>query len=351
VTQGPAPAGDPAGSSDDEPRFTVAAVASRLGVAPATLRTWDRRYGVGPSAHAFGSHRRYTSRDIERLLVMRRLVVDGVPPSEAARVALRTDRPTPAPTADLGPSAEEPLPGSLLPDEPVGDEPAAGAEPPVSGVAPAGGGGGRVLAMPGATPEVRGLARAAMALDARTMTAVVRESLRAHGVASTWHHLLVPVLHAIGERWEATGVGVDVEHLLSESALVGLREARAAASPLGEPRVVLCSAADDYHALPVHVLAAALAEQRIGARVLGGAVPPAALSAAVRRVRPAVTFCWSSMPSTGDPRYLDAVPALAPATSVVVGGRGWDEALLPRGVEVVRDVPHAVAVIAARLGR
>ncbi len=30
--------------------LSVAAVARRIGIAPATLRTWDRRYGLGPSA-------------------------------------------------------------------------------------------------------------------------------------------------------------------------------------------------------------------------------------------------------------------------------------------------------------
>ena len=39
--------------------LTVAAVARRMGVAPATLRTWDRRYGVGPGEHEAGTHRRY----------------------------------------------------------------------------------------------------------------------------------------------------------------------------------------------------------------------------------------------------------------------------------------------------
>ncbi|MFM8693986.1 MAG: transposase, partial [Actinomycetota bacterium] len=29
----------------EDERLTVASVARRLGVAPATLRTWDRRYG------------------------------------------------------------------------------------------------------------------------------------------------------------------------------------------------------------------------------------------------------------------------------------------------------------------
>ena len=79
------------GPSADEPleaRLTVAAVAHRLGVAPATLRTWARRYGLGPSEHTAGAHRRYTPVDLARLQTMRRLTLEGVAPGEAARVAL-----------------------------------------------------------------------------------------------------------------------------------------------------------------------------------------------------------------------------------------------------------------------
>nr|WP_271214406.1 MerR family transcriptional regulator [Rhodococcus wratislaviensis] len=39
-------------------------------MAPSTLRTWDRRYGIGPSVHVQGSHRRYTPRDVARLECM-----------------------------------------------------------------------------------------------------------------------------------------------------------------------------------------------------------------------------------------------------------------------------------------
>src|SRR6202000_2006582 len=71
-----------------EPFLTVAAVARRLGIAPATLRTWDRRYGVGPSGHATGRHRRYAGQDVARLELMQRALVRGASPAEAARYAL-----------------------------------------------------------------------------------------------------------------------------------------------------------------------------------------------------------------------------------------------------------------------
>ncbi|MEY3685921.1 MAG: hypothetical protein RJB00_871, partial [Actinomycetota bacterium] len=47
MAQRPKSANLKAGLEDE--RLTVASVARRLGIAPATLRTWDRRYGLGPS--------------------------------------------------------------------------------------------------------------------------------------------------------------------------------------------------------------------------------------------------------------------------------------------------------------
>lgn len=336
------------------PRYTVAAVARRLGVAPATLRTWDRRYGVGPSEHAYGEHRRYTRADVALLLRMRRLVLDGVAPADAAMAARAGEEPSALPAAPGADAYADPGARPGPPDPDVGADPDLGPQPDVPAARdPSSGraGGGHVLRIPGATSQVRGLARAALMLDTATMTATVRAAVRTEGTARAWHGLLVPVLTALGERWAATGEGVEVEHLLSDSVLVAFREVRLAARIVGEDRVLLACAAGDYHSLPVLVVAAALAERGIGCRVAGPAVPPEALAAAVRRVRPLSLFCWSSMPSTGDPGYLDDLPALSPAVSVVVGGPGWRVGRLAPKVDVAVDVPTAVAAIAARLGR
>ena len=65
----------------------MAAVARRIGVAPATLRTWARRYGIGPQAHEVGSHRKYCPGDLAKLMLMRRLISSGVSPADAAEQA------------------------------------------------------------------------------------------------------------------------------------------------------------------------------------------------------------------------------------------------------------------------
>ena len=84
---------DAVGPDEDLPEveWSVGAVAERLGIPTATLRSWDRRYGVGPSQRSAGGHRRYTENDILRVGVLQRHVDRGVPTQTAARVALAMD--------------------------------------------------------------------------------------------------------------------------------------------------------------------------------------------------------------------------------------------------------------------
>jgi DNA-binding transcriptional MerR regulator len=294
--------------------LTVAAVARRLGVAPATLRTWARRYGLGPSAHETGTHRRYSEADLRRLQAMRRLTLSGMPAADAARAVLATD----------------------------GDvEETAGARR-----AGPGGPGGRVIALPGGHPGQRGLAVAAMALDSRGVARIVEESLRDHGATQTWDELVRPVLNAIGRRWESIGEGVEVEHLVSYTVDAIFRHhAVQAPEPAHGRPILLASAPGELHHLPLSALAAALAEHGTSARQLGAATPAGAIAAAVRRTGPCAVLLWAQGPVTADVAVLSALPTTRPPVSVITAGPGWDPDRLPPRVGHATSLTDAVRLL------
>ncbi len=307
----------------------VAAVARRLGVATGTLRTWDRRYGLGPSVHEAGTRRRYTAADLARLTLMRRLMLEGVATAEAARTATETG-------ADDLPGAEDPLPG-----------------PPPGAVARGRrgthSGGGRVVATRDAGPAARGLARAAMGLDSDACTALLRASLSRSGVVPTWNDLLLPVLAGVGDRWRSTGSGVEVEHLLSECAEAALRSVPTPAGRARNTRPVLLAALEpEDHRLPLVALAAALTERRVATRPLGTRLPARALVDAVSRTGALVVFLWAQ--GAAGPARLpegDALVAIRPRPAVLLGGPGWDGEGDRAGVTRVSDLGSAVAAVLA----
>jgi hypothetical protein len=328
------PVSDDHGARPPEPRLTVAAVARRLGVAPATLRTWDRRYGLGPTLHAAGAHRRYSRADIARLEAMRRLVLDGVPPADAARIAVDQ-----VPTVGMT-AAGPPGPSGRLATL---DAP----EVPHSGP---GGPGGRVLALPGADPEVRGLARAAMALDSHILRDALARSISERGVIATWDGLLRPVLVAAGHRWEVTGEGIEVEHLLADTAMGVFRSLPEAPEPANGRPILLACAAEEMHSLPLSALAAALAERGLGVRLLGAGLPMPALAAAVRRTGPAVLLVWALQARYADATGLELLPMLRPPVAVLAGGAGWRGRALPARVSYVENLSSAVTMVGRAVG-
>jgi MerR family transcriptional regulator, light-induced transcriptional regulator len=316
----------------DVPGLSVAAVARRMGVAPATLRTWDRRYGVGPSDHQPGSHRRYSAGDLARLEHMRRLVIAGIPPADAARSA----RELSLEDAPLAPVTELPIP-------------VAADQPESAGRA----GGGRVVALSGATQGARGLARAASALDPQACVALLSDSLDRRGVVWTWDNLLVPVLIGIGEQWSDTGRGVEIEHALSAAVVDAMgAKVRSSAPPTNSRAVLLACAPDEMHSLVLWTLAAALAERRIGARILGASLPATALASAVQRLGPAAVFVWAQVPETADPALMSTLPVLRPAATLLVGGPGWRTTAgdMPADVVRVHDLSDTVGRIAHAVG-
>ena len=293
-------------------------VARRLGVSVTTLRTWHQRYGLGPSWHRPGDHRRYTAQDVSRLELMRRLTGMGVPASEAARVAMASGR-------DAKPAAASPASTS----------PAMARETVRAG-------GGHAIPVGRAGPRARGLARAAMRLDSPTMFEVISGAIRDNGVVHTWARMLYPVLAGIGERHAATERLVEVEHLLSRS----ISEALAAVPrplPGAPPRILLACADEEQHSLALEALAAALAEQGCASRLLGARVPRQALADAVRRTGPAAVVVWSHAAPTADTEQLHILATARPRPVVIAAaGPGWSGVDLPPGTERPADLAEAL---------
>lgn len=256
---------DAAPAAPGAPALTVAAVAARLGVAPATLRTWDRRYGLGPSERLAGSHRRYGSEDVARLVVMRRLTLDGVAPSEAARVARAT------PASELGT-----VDGALA--AVVHLDPRTETDGRHTGPV-----------------TVTAVVDAALGMDAGRCRRILAAGL-SDGAEQWWTELVSPARAAIAARTVLARPGDDAAALLESAALAVLRKRPGAAPELAErpqDMVLLAPAGDGTGRLALHALAAALVERGAGARVVTGPVDARHLVELCTMVRPAALVVLS----------------------------------------------------------
>lgn len=274
----------PAGSThaSDTAGYTVRAVADRLGIPTATLRSWNRRYDIGPAQDRPGRHRLYTEADIALLERMVELVRGGVSPAGAASAA-------------RGPAIA------------LGD---------------------RVT-----------LLTAAFTLETSTVSTQLESHIRTYGVVDTWERLCRPAFAEIVERQSGGEGCIDVEHLLSWCIVAAMQRTN---PPVGPARAVLACTSGETHSLPLEVLRAALAERDVGARMLGADVPTAALVDALARdtATPLPVLLWSQRESTALSSALRA--CLAAGSRVLVGGPGWDEVILPGEVEAVPSLAAAV---------
>ncbi|MFE9493105.1 MerR family transcriptional regulator [Streptomyces collinus] len=297
--------------------MTTGQLARLLGVSPTTLRSWDRRYGLGPAVRPDGRHRRWSPDDVAMMRKMCRLTATGVSPAEAARLAQRHAR--------LADPAGAPGGATLVAahddeGEAVACHARAGSGLPL----------GRVRL------ECRGLARAAVRMDGLEVQQRLREAVTAHGPALAWEEVMAPALRAVGRKWQSSGERyVEIEHLLSWHISATLRHRYVESAAHGDrralaPPLVLACPAGEYHTLPFEALAAVLADDGLTVLTLGGAVPPDALMSTVQRVAPAAVALWSQTRPTADLRLARRVAAARwgvrgarSGSPVLLCGPGW----------------------------
>ena len=310
--------------------WPVGAVAGELGLSASTLRSWERRYGLGPTRRTGGNHRRYGPGDVLRVRLMARLTAQGVP----ARTA-----------ADAIADMDDGMVAVRLSGPP--------AEPPTADARTAGVGGHAVDEADIARLVVDHVVAAAHALDAVSLVHLYRSTLRRYELVDAWTNVLSPVLRRIGDEWAAGRLGVESEHLASELLQAELRAVvRAQRVVATGPPVLLTAAEDEQHHLPLVALEAELGRRGVPAIHLGPRVPARSTVAAMTRARARAVFVWASLDREADEPFWTLLAAAEGGRGrVVLGGPGWPDGVEARHTPIdvcrVEDLSSAVAALVA----
>lgn len=241
---------------------------------PATLRAWERRYGIPVPRRTASAYRLYTAEDVEQSLRMRDLVEEGVSPAQAARVVLGS----PAAVAD----EHVPVDGLELAQ-------------------------GRILAATqrwDAEAIDLELVRLSMLLDAQTL----------------YERVVAPVLTEVGARWERGELSIGQEHLLTDRLELAVRASLRAVERSEGPLVLLACIDFEQHVLSL--LGAALRFASSGAHtiLLGATTPAAALGDAIRSMAPRLVGLSVSLAPPNPKALFRAYGKACGTTPWVVGG-------------------------------
>jgi MerR family transcriptional regulator, light-induced transcriptional regulator len=269
--------------------WTAGQVARHLGIAESTLRSWHRRYGIGPHGREPGRYRRYTEADVARLQHMLDLINLGMLASDAARAV------------EAGESEAVP------PEQDVLD-----------------------------------LVTAARAADSVRCGIVLDYVIARRGVVDAWEEVCRPALVIVDADQRDDPDCMDIEHALSWSMLAALNRAPRPPIAPGAGLVLLACIEAEHHTLPLAALSSALASHRVPVRMLGAATPTQSLVRAVRDTLPSAVVLWSQRPEVASYQVLRAL--LPFPVRVLTAGPGWPEAGL-EGIEHVTSLRHALTAL------
>ncbi|GHF34454.1 DNA-binding transcriptional MerR regulator [Amycolatopsis bartoniae] len=283
------------GSREPEPGtvWTAGQVARHLRIAESTLRTWHRRYGVGPHNPQPGRYRRYTPEDVGRLRHMRDLITSGMLPSDAAKTVEAMAYDSGSPGEDLT----------------------------------------QVVA-------------AARVLDSGRCLRVIEQAIARQGVVETWDRLCRPALITIDGDQREDPDCVDTEHVLSWAVSAALHRVPRPADRADRRPVLLACTEQEQHSLPLEALSAALAERDLPVRMLGAATPPLSLNHAVTAARPLAVVLWSHRADTASPAAVRVLRNHQ--VRRLIAGPGWP-ARRPVGTEYLSSLKEALLMLTGHL--
>lgn len=267
-------------------QYRIQAVSEMTGVPAATLRAWERRYGIPTPSRTATAYRLYGDEDVAVVRRMKDLCERGMAPAEAARLLRQPEA------------------------EPARDDADAW------------------------TMASRRIEEAVLRWDAGAIEDAVRGALVLGSATQIFERVIAPTQVRIGDLWHEGTVTVAQEHLCSEILHCTTRDLLRLVQREDAPRTVLlgCFAAEE-HVLPLHGAAFRFASWGYRIVLLGARTPPEALASAVAAIRPDLVGLSVSITPEQPGPLLRAYAIACAGTPWFVGGRG--AALL--GEEIARS--------------
>lgn len=233
-------------------RYRIQAVSSMTGVPAATLRAWERRYGVPTPARTTSSYRLYSDHDVELVRKLRDMCARGIAPAEAAKLVLASDS------------------GSEVREEGGTDAYAAYRKRIISAVE---------------------------TFDAQTLEAEARSTMLLGSAATIFDKIIVPIMREVGERWHRGEMSIGQEHLTTEVLGNLARDLLRLVQPSDPLRTALMACfPDETHVLPLYVVGFHFAQWGFRSVVLGARTPPEEIARAIGDTSPSVVALSLTMP-------------------------------------------------------
>lgn len=282
-------------SYSDHPLYNIKAVEQATGLSSATLRAWERRYGVCAPQRSESGYRLYSDRDIALLRWLKRRIDEGITISQA--VAMLTLRAAPAP-AENGNGAYR-VPADTLQEH------------------------------PSQADLRRRLTRSLLDFDEQTADALLSESYALHGVETSCERIIAPVLVDLGERWHRGEISVVSEHYATHylrrklDGLVNLTPIHS-----DSPTIVMGCAPGDWHEIGLVLLSFYLRRHGYHVLYLGQNVPLEHLVAELTRLHPVLLIMSAATPETAHnlAEVAHVVAALPePRPQFGFGGRAFNK--------------------------
>lgn len=264
--------------ADDKGKYRINAVAEMTGIPAATLRAWERRYGVPEPRRTESSYRVYSDADIELIRRVRELCDQGMAPSEAAKLVLADFEQRKAPSAN----SADPF-----------------------------------------THASDAIVHAVDAFDPHQVESAVRHAMALGPAATVFDRVFRPAMIEIGNRWHDGVFSVGQEHMATsivEAATSSML--RLVAREDAERTAVVACFADDTHTLSSFGFALHMASWGFAVVRLGARTPPHAIRQAVEELEPAIVGLSVTITPVGH-RARELVEEYAAAcgdTPWVVGG-------------------------------